>query len=136
MERVVAVTLDGEDVAYAFSELRNHRVINDRLGGVPIAVFWVAGTASAVDDGEVARGRDVGATGVFDRRLDGRILEFEVAGEGVFSDRETGSRWNLLGQATGGRLQGRRLTPIPHGNHFWFAWAVFKPATRVMGGGN
>jgi hypothetical protein len=37
----------------------------------------------------------------------------------------------VLGQATGGPLAGTRLTPITHGNHFWFAWAVFKPNTRV-----
>ncbi|NIR43478.1 MAG: DUF3179 domain-containing protein, partial [Gemmatimonadetes bacterium] len=24
------------------------------------------------------------------------------------------------------------LEPVPHGNHFWFAWAVFKPETRVI----
>jgi hypothetical protein len=130
---VVAVTLDGADVAYAFSALRERRVINDRLGRVPIAVFWVAGTASAVDDSEVSRGRDVGATGVFDRRMDGRILEFEAADGSVFRDRQTGSRWNLLGQALSGAMKGRRLTPVPHGNHFWFAWAAFKPDTRLVG---
>jgi hypothetical protein len=133
MERVVAVTLSGKDVAYAFSELRERRLIQDRVGGVPITIFWVAGTASAVDEREVSRGRDVGATGVFDRRMDSRILDFEAADEGLFRDRQTESSWNLLGQAVGGPLQGCKLTPIPHGNHFWFAWAVFKPGTRVEG---
>jgi hypothetical protein len=131
MERVVAVTLNGEDAAYPFSALRSRRVINDRLGNVPISVFWEAGTASAVDANEVSRGRDVGATGVFDRRIDSRALEFEAADEGGFQDRQTGSRWNLLGQCVSGPMKGQRLRPIPHGNHFWFAWAVFKPATRI-----
>ncbi len=133
MERVVTVTLGGKDVAYPFSELRNRRVINDRVGSVPIVVFWAAGTASAVDDREVSRGRDVGATGVFDRRLEGRTLDFEAADGGVFRDRQTGSEWNLLGQSESGKMKGRQLSPIPHGNHFWFAWAVFKPTTRVKG---
>ena len=22
---------------------------------------------------------------------------------------------------------------VPHGNHFWFAWAVFRPETRIWG---
>jgi hypothetical protein len=132
MERVVAVSVRGEDVAYAFSVLRERHVINDRLGALPIAVFWAPGMASAVDEGDLARGRDVGATGVFDRRLDGSILEFSAGADGLFRDRQTGSQWNLLGQAVGGPMRGRRLAPLPHGNHFWFAWAAFKPATRLV----
>jgi hypothetical protein len=46
-------------------------------------------------------------------------------------DSETGSRWNILGRAVSGPLAGRRLDPIVHGDDFWFAWAAFKPATRV-----
>ena len=30
-------------------------------------------------------------------------------------------------------LEGETLTPIIHANHFWFAWAAFKPTTRVWG---
>ena len=26
----------------------------------------------------------------------------------------------------------QQLTPLVSGNHFWFAWAVFKPETRVI----
>jgi hypothetical protein len=29
------------------------------------------------------------------------------------------------------RSAGSRLEPVVHGNHFWFAWAVFQPDTRV-----
>jgi len=39
---------------------------------------------------------------------------------------------HLLGRATSGPLRGSQLRPIPHGNHFWFAWGVFKPATRIV----
>ncbi len=28
-------------------------------------------------------------------------------------------------------LAGKHLTPVVHGNHFWFAWAAFKPGTRI-----
>ncbi len=46
-------------------------------------------------------------------------------------DEETGSRWDLLGQATAGPLAGKHLEPVVHGTPFWFAWAVFKPGTRI-----
>ena len=28
-------------------------------------------------------------------------------------------------------LEGERLRSVPHGNHFWFSWVVFRPDTRV-----
>ena len=49
-------------------------------------------------------------------------------------DRETGSRWDITGRAVGGPLSGKQLTPLVHGNHFWFAWAVFQPESRVYQG--
>ncbi|MEO7473942.1 MAG: DUF3179 domain-containing (seleno)protein, partial [Gemmatimonadales bacterium] len=133
MERVAAVSVGGEDVAYAFRALKQRPAINDVVGGVPIAVFWMAGTASALDRTRIDQGRDVGSTGVFDRRLGDRVLEFEALGDGRFRDRLTGSDFDLLGRAVSGPLEGRTLTPIPHGNHFWFAWGVFKPKTRIVG---
>jgi hypothetical protein len=132
MERVAAVSLGGEDVAYAFSALRQRPAINDEVGGVPIAVVWAPGTSSALDDHRISRGRDVGATGVFDRRLNGQVLEFEALAPGRFRDRATGSQFDLLGRAITGPLRGSQLKPVPHGNHFWFAWGVFRPATRVV----
>ena len=35
------------------------------------------------------------------------------------------------GVATDGELEGRRLEPVVHANHFWFAWAVFQPDTEI-----
>ena len=131
-ERVVALELDDETRAYPFSSLSEKRVVKDRIGDRHIVVFWAPGTASALDSAMIGSGRDVGATGVFDRVLDGRRLDFEAHGERQFRDTETGSIWNVLGFATGGPLVGRRLNPINHGNHFWFAWAVFKPETKVV----
>ncbi|MFQ5529687.1 MAG: DUF3179 domain-containing (seleno)protein, partial [Gemmatimonadota bacterium] len=56
---------------------------------------------------------------------------FDAAGDGRYSDRETGSTWDLAGQAVDGPLTGSRLTPVPHGNHFWFAWTAFRPGSVV-----
>ncbi len=92
-------------------------------------VFFRPGTASGLDAGNVADGFDLGASAVFSPRLDGRQLTFVAASD--FVDSETGSRWDLLGRAVSGPLAGRRLDPIVHGDDFWFAWAAFKPATRV-----
>ena len=130
MERVVTVSLNGEDAAYPFASLEQHRVVQDRVGGRPIVVFFARGTTSALDGSSIAGSRDVGATGVFDPTVDGRSLTFKADGDRI-ADAETGSTWPVLGRATGGPLAGKRLTPILHADHFWFSWAVFRPQTRV-----
>ncbi|MGE0538880.1 MAG: DUF3179 domain-containing protein [Dehalococcoidia bacterium] len=129
-ERVVTISLGGEDVAYPWSVLEKLQAINDSVGGRPVVVFWREGTVSALDKVEIERSRDVGAAAVFAPVVDGRHLTFRAA-DGAFIDGETGSRWTLLGKATSGPLAGRQLESIVNANHFWFAWAVFKPQTRV-----
>jgi hypothetical protein len=130
MERVAMVTLSGEDVAYPFSLLREHRVVMDRVSGRPIVVFYQPGTASALDRARIADSRDAGATGVFRAELGGWPLTFTWQ-DGAFVDLETGSHWSLLGRAVTGPLTGARLEPVVHGNHFWFATAAFYPNVRI-----
>lgn len=131
MERVVAVNLGDASVAYPFERLEEVRVVGDEVGGSPLVVFWAPGTASALDAGSIAAGRDVGSTGVFSRRIGGRTLAFERGDDDRFMDRQTGSAWNVLGHAVAGPLRGSRLEPIAHGDYFWFAWAAFRPGTDI-----
>ena len=130
MARILGIEIGGEVVAYPYDVLQEEGVINDTVGGTEIAVLWSAGTASALDAGVVAGGRDVGAGNAFLRELDGRLLSFESDGERIL-DTETGSEWDVLGNAVSGDLEGERLTPVVAVNHFWFDWAVFKPETEV-----
>jgi hypothetical protein len=37
----------------------------------------------------------------------------------------------MAGRAVSGPLRGQRLTAVPHGNHFWFAWIAFRPDTEL-----
>jgi len=128
--RVLTVDLGGEAVAYPYDVLQKVRVVNDTVGGTDMVVLWAPGTASALDDSTVAGGRDVGAANVYVRMLNGQHLTFARAGDRIV-DTETGSTWNVLGQAIGGKLIGKQLDPVVSVNHFWFSWAAFKPETRV-----
>ena len=130
MARVLTVDLDGDTVAYPYAVLAERSVINDTVAGQAVALFWQAGTASALDSHSIAGGRDVGTGAAFSRELDGRVLEFELQ-DGAIRDRQTASSWNLLGAATAGPLQGSRLRPVVSVNHFWFSWAAFRPETRI-----
>jgi hypothetical protein len=130
VERVVTVSLGGEDVAYPFSALEKLRVVNDTVGGHKIVVLFEKGVTSALDRASIADSRDIGTAGVFDRTAGGRVLTFRGAA-GRMTDAQTGSAWTILGSASAGPLAGARLVPITHGQHFWFAWVVFRPKTRI-----
>jgi hypothetical protein len=132
-ERVAAVTIGGVDVAFPFMLLDAERVVNYAVGGQDILVFFKPGTLSVFASFVTGSPAEVGATGVFEASLDGRKLTFSPQGEN-FVDNETGSVWNILGQATEGPLAGEALTPVVHGNHFWFAWGAFKPDTLIYQG--
>ena len=118
--------------AYPWPVVASHRVVHDTLGGERLVIFYMAGALSALDDARIERSRAVGATAVFRPVVAGRLLTFEPVAGG-FRDRETGTVWNLLGQALAGPLAGRRLQPIPHVDAFWFAWAAFNPTTSIHG---
>ena len=51
---------------------------------------------------------------------------------GIFTDSETGSRWNILGEAVAGELTGKQLTRVLSFDHFWFAWHAFYADTGLF----
>ena len=130
MTRVLTVERSGEAVAYPYELLREQKVINDTVGSEAIVVFWAEGTASALDTRDIPEGRDVGAAVAYLRWLDGQTLTFKSTDNKIL-DEQTGSEWNIFGQAVMGELKGKRLAPIISINHFWFSWAAFKPRTTI-----
>ena len=132
-ERVVTIGAGAEATAFPFSELRRVGVATGTVDGVPVAVFWTPGAASALGPGTIGDGEDIGATGVFRSELDRQPLNFRRSGgeDAPITDVETGSTWSITGLATAGPLAGARLEPVAHGNHFWFAWAAFSPETTI-----
>ena len=134
-ERVVTVGQGADAVGFPYSELRKVGVATGMLDGSPYVVFWVPGTASALDKPNVDAGADIGSTGVFRPTVDGRELTFtrDVRSGAVdpIRDVETGSTWSVTGLASAGELAGRQLEPVVHGDHFWFAWAAFAPQTTI-----
>ena len=131
---MAAVDLHGERIAYSFAYLARERVVQGTLGGEEIVIVWTPGTASALDTASIAEAQNVGATGVFRRELDGRLLHFapNPDDEKTFIDQETRSVWDILGRAVKGELAGSALDVVVHGNHFWFAWAAFFPDTAFV----
>jgi hypothetical protein len=130
MERVLSVAAGGKHRIYPFAALEKTSVINAELAGVPYVVFVKSGTASPLDTDRIAEGRAIPAATAFDRRLEGRVLEFRSRG-GKTIDTATGSEWNLFGEAVSGPLRGSQLGPVDSGVHFAFAWLAFNPDSEI-----
>ena len=130
-ERVVGIRSAGEAVAVRHAHLEDSGVVDVDLAGVPLVVWNLPGASSALDAPELSNGLDVGSSGVFERQLDGRLLSFTRSGDG-FLDAETGSTWNLFGQATAGELAGSRLRAREFVDTFWFAWGTFEPESSIV----
>ncbi len=133
MERVIGILLDtGPGQAYTLENLSEKQVLQDLLGETPFVIFWKAGTASALDSSNIASGNDIGSVGVYETTLDNEVLIFAANTDGTFSDENTGSIWDIFGQAIDGPLNGKSLTAITHHETFWFAWAAFvSPDTLI-----
>lgn len=127
LSRVVGVSVDGVDKAYPFELISEKGAVNDVLGDTPIAVLWGGETADALDSSTVADGQAIGSGIAFDRTVGGQTLTLSTSGEDLFTDAETSSTWNLLGQAVDGPLAGEQMDTVSHRNEFWFAWASFFP---------
>ena len=130
-ERVLTLEIKGETAAFPFSALSELVVIEATVGGEPVVAFWQPGQVSALDEVFIIGSRNVGSAGAFSPFLDGERLRFEQR-DGAIVDAGTGSTWDVLGRAVEGPLAGAQLEPLISGNHFWFAWAVFQPETRVI----
>jgi hypothetical protein len=103
-EPVMVVEEGGEARAYPLQIMVWHEIVNDELGGRPIAVTYCPLCNSAV---------------VFDRRVDGRELTFGTTGnlrksDLVMWDRQTESWWQqLTAEAVVGELTGKTLEMLP-----------------------
>ncbi|HEY8111955.1 MAG TPA: DUF3179 domain-containing protein [Actinomycetes bacterium] len=131
MTRVVGLGAGADAVAVALDRLAAARVMEVTVAGESVVLFARPGLASALDTADIARGREVAATGAFTPMVDGRRLSFQADGD-RFVDAQTGTRWNVLGEATEGPLRGKQLKPERHVDTFWFAWAAFQPDTRLI----
>jgi len=132
-ERIVGISIGDETKAFTLSSVSGGmaQATNTEVGSIPLAIFWKSGQASALDEGRIEDGRDVGSVGVFRTDLDDTFLTFSSVGD-RFEDDQTGSSWLITGEAVDGPLQGKVLERVPHLDTFWFAWATYRPDTVLV----
>ena len=129
MARVVTVSDGKYHNAYPVELLEKLGVIHHQLGNQAVVIFHQDGVSSALDTTRIANGDDVGATGVFVPLVGKQELTFIK--ERGFVDEQTGSHWNIVGQAILGPLKGKQLERIVHADQFWFSWGAFRPDTLI-----
>ena len=119
---VIGIAVAGKSIAYPFSALEKQSPIVDTIGAVPIMVVL---------------GDDKRSVRAFERRVDGRRLEFfekvDKAPPAAVQliDSETGSTWNFEGKAIAGPLAGKQLQKISVLEDFWFDWRIYHPDTSI-----
>ena len=122
-EIVFGAVIDGEAVAYPFRILGHHELANDTIAGVPISVIFCTLCRTAL---------------LFDRRVDGQVLDFQTSGlltnsNKIMVDIQTDTLWSHLdGVGIGGPLDGVELTQFPLETTTWGEWLEDHPDTTVL----
>ena len=122
-EPVLVVDIDGDVRAYPVQILMWHEIVNDTVGGIPVAVTYCPLCNSAL---------------AYDRRIDDRIMEFGTSGllwnsALVMYDRQTETLWShFTGEGIVGELTGVELEVFPVATVPWNVWRDANPDGLVL----
>lgn len=123
-EPVMVLELDGQvPRAWPIRYLTWHEIVNDEVGGLPVAVTFCPLCNAGI---------------IFDRRLGGRVLSFGVSGklrhsDMIMYDRQSESWWQqALGEGIVGSMTGKQLTQLPGWMESWGAYRARNPDGLVM----
>jgi len=122
-EPVIGLIVNGEARAYPLRILIWHEIVNDTVGGVPVVVTYCPLCNSSI---------------VFERTVDGRILDFGTTGklrnsDLVMYDRQTESWWQQFsGEAIVGAMTGEELEVLPSRLESWERFKARAPEGEVL----
>jgi len=120
---VIGLEINGETKAYPLSILVWHEIVNDNVGGIPVAITYCPLCFT---------------NQVFERTINGQQVEFGTSGKLynsnlVMYDRLTESYWSqALGTAIVGELAGDELKKIPFDVITWKDWKTLHPNSLVL----
>jgi hypothetical protein len=122
-EPVIGLIVHGEARAYPLRILIWHEIVNDTVGGIPVVVTYCPLCNSSI---------------VFERRVNGRTLDFGTTGklrnsDLVMYDRQTESWWQQFsGEAIVGELTGSELKMLPSRLESWERFKARAPEGEVL----
>ena len=122
-EPVIALAINGQAKAYPLQILTWHEIVNDTLGNVPVSVTFCPLCNASI---------------VFDRRINGKILDFGTTGrlrksDMIMYDRQTETWWQqFIGEGIVGEMTGVRLKQIDSQIIAFEDFAKAYPAAEVL----
>jgi hypothetical protein len=122
-EPVIGLTVNGDARAYPLRVLIWHEIVNDTVGGIPVAVTFCPLCNAAI---------------VFDRRHDGLVLDFGTTGklrhsDLVMYDRQSESWWQqFTGAGIVGKYTGASLGLLPSRLESFARFRDRAPGGRVL----
>ena len=118
-EMIAGLAVGNETMAFPISALSAVRVVNERVGGVPVVVIHQPSADT---------------TTAFESQVKGKTLRFQAANADATSivDTDTHSTWDPYGLSIAGPMKGTQLKPLILIPEFWFAWSQFRPGTRLF----
>jgi hypothetical protein len=121
-DMVMSLTLGGETHAWPIRAIGYHHIVNDMVGGWPVAATYCTLCHTGI---------------VWKRVIDGQVLTFRLTGirngNALLRDEETGTIWQQsTGMAIFGPLQGRHLE-LMHSDELTFAeWRNEQPRGLIL----
>lgn len=121
-DKVLAVKIGQEARAYPVRTMGYHHIVNDVVGGVPIAVTYCTLCHTGL---------------VWSPVIDGKTLHFRLAGinngNALLRDEETSSVWQQsTGEAIFGPLKGQQLKLVPSDELTFALWRREQPQGQVL----
>jgi hypothetical protein len=123
-ELVIGLDVNGDIRAYPLQILVWHEIVNDNVGGVPVAVTYCPLCFT---------------NQIFNRTLeDGNVVEFGTSGKLynsnlVMYDRTSDSLWSqALAQGIVGKYAGVNLQRIPFDVAYWKEWKELYPESKIL----
>lgn len=124
-DRVIGVMLGGEARAYPLKILNYHEIVNDLIGGRPVAVTYcpLCDSAAVVDRREGNEIREFGVSGLL---YNSNVLMFDRGAK-------VESLWSqMMTESVSGPSARQRLNTMPLELTTWSDWRTRYPKTKVM----
>ncbi len=119
----IGVSIGGVARAYPLAILNWHEIVDDVVGGIPIAVTYCPLCGTGI---------------VFERTVGSEVLVFKVSGklyknDLVMYDTSTESLWSqLVGEGILGAYHGTRLSLVTSATMAWDEWRALHPDTKLL----
>ncbi len=114
---IIGVEVNDKHKAYPFYLFNDTTIQTDEFQGLNLLVY---------------RNNDSGTIMVYDRKVDGVVVDFEKSKDSA-TDKTTKTTWDLeSGIGLSGSMKGKTLRPVKFLVIHWFVWANYFPGTEVF----